>query len=55
MTNSNIQLKRDLLNKLSLAQKLKSGGDKGKPLKQIMKNIRKSIFYYHKSVEHNKT
>ena len=53
--NPRLKLKQDLLNKLSVAQKQKSKGDKGKPLKQIMKNIRKSIFYYHKSVEHNKT
>ena len=33
---SKLQLKLDLLGKLSVAQKQKSEGDKGKTLKQIM-------------------
>ncbi|MBL1215408.1 MAG: type II toxin-antitoxin system Phd/YefM family antitoxin [Ignavibacteriae bacterium] len=40
---SNLQLKLDLLTKLSAAQKQKAGGDKGKTLKQVMTNIRKTI------------
>jgi prevent-host-death family protein len=40
---SNLQLKIDLLTKLSAAQNQKAGGDKGKTLKQVMNNIRKTI------------
>jgi len=40
-----LKLKQDLLNKLSVAQHQKSKGDKGKPLKQVMENIRKIIFH----------
>ena len=40
---SKIQLKLDLLGKLSVAQKQKSEGDKGKTLKQVMSNIRETI------------
>jgi hypothetical protein len=40
---SKLQLKLDLLGKLSVAQKQKSEGDKGKTLKQAMANIRETI------------
>ena len=40
---SNMQLKIDLLGKLSVAQNQKAGGDKGRTLKQVMVNIRNSI------------
>jgi len=40
---SNLQLKLDLLSKLSIAQKQKSEGGKGKTLKQVMANIRGTI------------
>ena len=40
---SNLQLKLDLLSKLSIAQNQKADGDKGATLKQVMINIRKSI------------
>ena len=40
---SKLQLKLDLLGKLSIAQKQKSEGDKGKTLKQVMANIRDTI------------
>ncbi|MCF8356960.1 MAG: type II toxin-antitoxin system prevent-host-death family antitoxin [Melioribacteraceae bacterium] len=40
---SKLQLKLDLLTKLSVAQNQKAGGDKGKALKQVMSNIRKTI------------
>ena len=40
---SKLQLKLDLLSKLSAAQKQKSEGDGGKALKQVMVNIRESI------------
>lgn len=40
---SNLQLKLDLLSKLSVAQKQKAEGDKGRTLKQVMANIRKTI------------
>jgi len=40
---SKMQLKLDLLSKLSLAQNQKAGGDKGRTIKQIMTNIRKTI------------
>ncbi|MBK7630256.1 MAG: type II toxin-antitoxin system Phd/YefM family antitoxin [Ignavibacteriales bacterium] len=39
---SNLQLKLDLLSKLSVAQNQKAHGDKGATLKQVMTNIRKS-------------
>jgi len=38
-----LQLKLELLSKLSIAQKQKSEGDQGKTLKQIMANIRETI------------
>lgn len=40
---SNMQLKIELLSKLSVAQNQKAEGDKGKTLKSVMKNVRKSI------------
>ncbi|MGD8781616.1 MAG: type II toxin-antitoxin system prevent-host-death family antitoxin [Ignavibacteria bacterium] len=40
---SNLQLKLDLLSKLSVAQNQKAGGDKEKTLKQVMANIRNTI------------
>jgi len=40
---SNLQLKLDLLSKLSVAQNQRADGDKGTTLKQVMTNIRKSI------------
>ena len=40
---SNMQLKLDLLTKLSVAQNQIAGGEKGKTLKQVMSNIRKTI------------
>jgi prevent-host-death family protein len=40
---SKLQLKLDLLSKLSVAQKQKSEGDKGKSLKQVLTNIKESI------------
>ena len=40
---SNLQLKLDLLSKLSVAQRQKAEGDKGKTLKQVMTNIRNTI------------
>lgn len=40
---SNLQLKLDLLTKLSVAQNQKAAGDRGKTLKQVMTNIRKTI------------
>ena len=40
---SNLQLKLDLLSKLSVAQNQKADGDKGSTLKQVMANIRKTI------------
>lgn len=40
---SKLQLKLDLLSKLSVAQKQKAGGDKGKTLKQVMLNIKQTI------------
>ena len=40
---SNMQLKIDLLGKLSVAQNQKAGGDKGRTLKQVMVNIKNSI------------
>lgn len=38
-----IQLKLELLSKLSVAQEQKSGGDKGRSLKQVMSSARKKI------------
>jgi prevent-host-death family protein len=40
---SKLQLKLDLLSKLTAAQKQKSEGDRGKSLKQVMMNIRETI------------
>jgi prevent-host-death family protein len=40
---SKLQSKMELLSKLSVAQNQKARGDKGKTLKQVMTNIRKSI------------
>jgi len=40
---SNMQLKLNLLSKLSVAQNQKASGDSGTSLKQVMSNIRKSI------------
>ncbi|OGU34544.1 MAG: prevent-host-death protein [Ignavibacteria bacterium GWB2_35_6b] len=40
---SNMQLKLDLLSKLSTAQNQRAEGDKGKTLKQVMANIRNTI------------
>ena len=40
---SKMQLKIDLLGKLSVAQNQKANGDKGRTLKQVMANIRTTI------------
>lgn len=40
---SRLQLKLDLLAKLSVAQNQKAVGDKGKTLKQVMTNIRNTV------------
>lgn len=40
---SNMQLKLNLLSKLSVAQNQKANGDSGTSLKQVMINIRKSV------------
>lgn len=40
---SNLQLKLNLLSKLSVAQNQKAEGDKGRTLKQVMVNIRETI------------
>ena len=40
---SRLQLKLDLLSKLSVAQNQKAVGDKGKTLKQVMTNIRNTV------------
>ena len=40
---SNLQLKIELLGKLSVAQNQKASGDKGRTLKQVMSSVRKSI------------
>jgi prevent-host-death family protein len=40
---SKLQLKLDLLWKLSVAQNQKADGDKGRTLKQVMANIRATI------------
>ena len=40
---SNLRLKLELLGKLSVAQNQKAAGDKGRTLKQVMSNVRKTI------------
>jgi len=40
---SRLQLKLDLLSKLSVAKNQKANGDTGKTLKQVMTNIRETI------------
>ena len=40
---SKMQLKLELLSKLSVAQNQRINGDKGRTLKQVMKNIRENI------------
>jgi len=40
---SKLQLKLDLLGKLSVAQYQKADGDKGRTLKQVMSNIKATI------------
>jgi len=40
---SNLQLKLDLLSKLSVPQNQRAEGDKGRTLNQVMANIRKTI------------
>lgn len=40
---SNLQLKLNLLSKLSVAQNQKANGDKGRTLKQVMTNVRNTI------------
>ena len=40
---SKLQLKLELLGKLSVAQNQKAGGDKGRTLKQVMGSIRETI------------
>jgi prevent-host-death family protein len=40
---SKLQLKLDLLGKLSVSQNQKADGDKGRTLKQVMANIRATI------------
>ncbi len=40
---SKMQLKIELLSKLSVAQNQRINGDKGRTLKQVMENIRKNI------------
>ncbi len=40
---SQMQLKIELLSKLSVAQNQRINGDKGRTLKQVMKNIRENI------------
>ena len=40
---SNLQLKLELLGKLSVAQNQKAAGDKGRTLKKVMSNVRKTI------------
>lgn len=40
---SKLQLKLDLLSKLSIAQNQKAEGDKGRTLKQVMNDIRNSV------------
>jgi len=43
MHYSKMQLKLDLLSKLSVAQNQKAAGDKGRTLKQVMDGIRNTI------------
>lgn len=43
---SKMQLKLELLGKLSIAQNQKADGDKGRTLKQVMSDIRASINAY---------
>ena len=43
MHYSKMQLKLDLLSKLSIAQNQKAAGDKGRTLKQVMDGIRNTI------------
>jgi len=38
-----MQLKLDLFNKLAVAQAQRASGDKGRPLAQVMKDLRKRI------------
>lgn len=40
---SKMELKLELLSKLSVAQNHKASGDKGRTLKQVMGNVRKTI------------
>ena len=40
---SKLQLKLDLVNKLAVAQAQRAAGDKGRPLGQVMKDLRKRI------------
>lgn len=40
---SKMELKLELLSKLSVAQNQKATGDKGRTLKQVMGNVRKTI------------
>jgi hypothetical protein len=40
---SNLQVKLDLLSKLSVAQNQRVAGDKGRTLKQVMANIRETL------------
>lgn len=40
---SNLQLKLDLLSKLSVAQNQRVDGDKGRTLKQVMANVRETL------------
>jgi len=40
---SKLQLKFDLLSKLSVAQNQKAAGDKGRTIKQVMSDIRNTI------------
>jgi len=40
---SNLQLKIELLSKLSVAQNQKAAGDKGRTLKQVVSSIRETI------------
>ncbi|MDP2365465.1 MAG: type II toxin-antitoxin system prevent-host-death family antitoxin [Ignavibacteria bacterium] len=43
MHYSKLQLKLDLLSKLSVAQNQKAAGDKGRTLKQVVDNIRNNL------------
>lgn len=40
---SNLQLKLELLSKLSVAQNQRVDGDKGRTLKQVMANVRETL------------